>query len=72
MDSSSHPQLPLSFHTQQWVESEGAASVVDILHYTFEMLIKKPSLWHQLKVSPVNTWYGGELMQHIVQHIFMF
>lgn len=43
--SLSAPQpLPLSFHTQEWVQSEGEASLVDIPHYTFEMLINKPSL----------------------------
>ncbi len=72
MSYSSHPPLPPCFHTQEWVEREGAASVVDTLHYTFEMLIKTLFQWHELAASPMNSLFWINLMPYSVLTIFLF
>lgn len=47
--------------------SEGAALEVD---YTSEILINKPTQWHQVKASPGNFWFSVDLLEHSVLHIF--
>lgn len=64
MSYSSHPRLPQFFHTQEREDSEGAAPVVDILHWRSEMLKNKvPSLtaW----VSPTPSGLSCDLIQYL-------